>query len=132
MLVEGAEVPSQLELLVDVNFLVTEDCARSQHRASQIHRTAHRRRRAQRREVHWVKVSKLLRHDRNHLQLVLLSIGQLAQVDAEDLRADRGCQGLDLRRRGEQALLLRIRVQPAVGYVDLLQCVPLQVRERRL
>jgi hypothetical protein len=101
MLVEGAEVPSQLELLVDVDLLVTEDCTRSQHGTSQMHRSTYRRRRARPREVHWGKVSKLLRHDQNDLQLVLLSVGQLAEVDAEDLRADRGRQGLYFRGRSK-------------------------------
>ena len=67
-----------------------------------------------------------------YAQLVLLAVGQLPEVDAQELGADGGRQVRYLRRRRQQALLLGIRIECAIGHRELLQGLPLDVREERL
>ena len=73
--------------------------------------------------------------DRNrtgHAQFVLLAVRELAEVDAGDLGADGGGIVRDLRRRGQEALLLGIRPVRDVRHRELREGLPLDVRPVRL
>ena len=67
-----------------------------------------------------------------YAQFVLLRVTQLAQIDALEDRTDRWRKVLDLRRRAQQVLLRRVRSQSAIRDGEVLEGVPVDLREVRL
>ena len=70
--------------------------------------------------------------EHGYAQFILLRVAQLAQIDALEDRADRWRKVLDLGRRAQQVLLRRVRSQSAIRDGEVLEGVPVDLREVRL
>ena len=153
VLMESPEVARELELLLDGDFLVAEDCETDRPVSTLPHlgrqgcsQTTPRS--ATSRALTIVNHNKRQsdsmtlqdrRTDGDHdvrqeryAQLVLLRISELSQVDARQLSADCRCQMRHLRCGRQQRLLLWIGKLRAIGDGELCEGLPLDVGEVRL
>jgi hypothetical protein len=107
--VERAIIPSQIQLLVDVKFLVSEDCESGcEHRQRRARVSTHKRRFSPQQIMPFEQKSQ---YDDTAtrilvgLQFIFLFISQLSQVDTLDLSTNGGGEKSDFLCSAEEILL---------------------------